>query len=361
MGRLRALTLRMGLAAGAWAATSCAPSGFENQTQIDSVRILASSADTPYAAPGATVNLSVLAVDGRQDQPEPMQVYWIPLVCKDPPNDAYYGCFAQLEGRGGGGADAGAGAGAGAIAKIGPGVDLTPFLEAAHAVGPTFRFTMPADAVTAHEQVPGTDAYGIAILFNIACAGHLELLPIDPSNINPQTVPLGCFDKSENRLGPRDFVFGFTRVYSYPPDSGITNANPVIGGIDVDGQSLDILPGPAGPGVVTRLLTHAACTAGGSCPKVHLGPVVPASSQEAYTLDGAPRKEEIWADFFASIGTLTDGARLLYDATSGSIGGPDATDDQWQPPDTPGEGTIWIVVHDNRGGATWATIHVLVQ
>lgn len=356
MGRLRVLTLRLGLAAGAWAVSSCAPSGFENPTQVDSVRILASSADTPYAAPGATVNVSVLAVDERPDQPEPMQVYWIPLVCKDPPNDAYYGCFAQLEGRGGRGADAGAGAGA--LARIGPGVDLTPFLPPP---SPYFQFKMPEDAVSAHEQTPGTDAYGLAILFNVACAGHLELLPLDPSNINPQTVPLGCFDAAHHQLGPKDFVFGFTRVYAYPPGSGITNANPVLGGMDVDGQPLDLLPGPPGPGVVTKLLTHAACSPGGSCPKVHLGPVVPASSQEAYTLNGTPLKEEIWADFFASIGTLTDGARLLYDAKSGSIGGPSDTDNQWQPPDAPGEGYIWIVVHDNRGGATWATIHVLVQ
>ena len=86
---------------------SCAPSGFADPTIISTVRILASSADQPYAAPGADVNLQVLAYDGRSSQPEPMTIYWLPFVCENPADDAYYACFQQIE-NGGSSGDAGA-------------------------------------------------------------------------------------------------------------------------------------------------------------------------------------------------------------------------------------------------------------
>ena len=57
---------------GAWASSSCAPTGFQNGTVVSSVRILASSADQPYAQPGSTVTVTVLAHDGRTTQPEKM-------------------------------------------------------------------------------------------------------------------------------------------------------------------------------------------------------------------------------------------------------------------------------------------------
>jgi hypothetical protein len=372
MKRFRALSWRSGFALAAWTLSSCAPSGFQDSTSINSVRILATSADTPYAAPGATVNLSVLAVDPRPnptnsangvDVPDPrIPVYWLPFVCKDPPGDAYYACFQQFLGKGGGDAGAGAGAGAGADAGAGGIPKLVPGVELPLPNSKTFQFKMPDDAVTAHTPVPGTDAYGIAILFNIACAGHIELLPLDPNNINPQQVPFGCFDNNHNQLGPNDYVFGYTRVYAYAPGSGVTNTNPVIQGIDVEGQPLGFSQDADG-NYTSKRLTSSRCTADrrDNCPHVHIGPIVPASSQESYTLQGQPQKEEIWADYFTSFGQVDDGARLLYDSTTGSIGDPSVTDNQWLPPNDPGTGFIWIVVHDNRDGAVWITIPVTVQ
>ncbi|HEY8039391.1 MAG TPA: hypothetical protein VIF15_06335 [Polyangiaceae bacterium] len=342
--------------AGAWMSSSCAPSGFANPQDVQTVRILASQADQPYAAPGATVKLEVLAYDGRASKPEPMTISWLPLVCENPTNDAYYACFQQIAGGGqgdaGAGADGGAGGGAGLLQ---PGVNLTPLLPG----GPSFQFKMPDDVVTSHPPVPGAPVpYGITILFNIACAGHLEIVPVDPGSNNPVKVPLGCFDQDENQLGADDWVLGFTRVYAYAPDSGVTNTNPVIDHVDVEGQTVDLAQG----------YTTTRCTADrrDSCPHVHIGPVVPASSQEvnpeAKDIDGNPLHEEIWADFYATFGQFTDDARLLYQASStGPLGSPHDTDDQFLPPNDPGEGLIWIIVRDNRGGAAWVTVPVHVQ
>jgi hypothetical protein len=361
---------RFVLVAGGWALSSCAPSGFADPALVQSVRILASSADTPYAQPGAQVNLHVLAIDGRTTQTEPMTLSWLPFVCENPPDDAYYACFQGLAGGDGGAPGPAAGDGGGGVASVlQPGVNLTPLLPS----GASYGFQMPTDAVSAHPPVKGATPYGLAILFNVACAGHLELLPFDPGNNNPQQVPLGCFDTDENQLGPDDWVLGFTRVYSYAPDAGpdggsITNANPIVSSIDVNGGTLNVTADPSAPQIYTTLaFTSSRCTAStrDNCPHVPIGPSVPNDSWELNPLqtdvNGNASHEEIWAEFFTSFGSFTDDARLLYDATSGSVGDPSATNNQWLPPNDAGDGFIWIVVHDNRGGASWVTIPVHVQ
>jgi|HubBroStandDraft_1064217.scaffolds.fasta_scaffold55392_2 hypothetical protein len=362
MNVMRALRwMTVGFAA--WMSSSCAPSGFQDVALVNSVRILASSADEPYAKPGDTVNLQVLAYDGRTNPSVPMTIYWLPFVCENPTDDAYYACFQQIEGGAGsakadGGAkptaDGGlAGADGGAFQ---PGVDLTQFLP----TGPTYQFTMPADAITSHPVTPGVPVpYGLAILFNIACAGHIEIVPFDPSNANPQQVPIGCFDANHNQLGPDDWVFGFTRVYAY---SSIANANPVISSVDIQGESYPVT-GSVPSYATTKTFTASHCT--DKCATTAIGPIVPASSQEAQSQlgPGNQPKEEIWADFYATYGSFSDDARLLYDPTAGSLGGASVTDDQFTPPTTatPSKGFIWIVVHDNRGGASWVTVPVQVM
>jgi hypothetical protein len=244
-------------------------------------------------------------------------------------------------------------------------VDLTPFLP----TGPSYQFQMPSDVLTKHTPVPGSTppTYGLGILFNIACAGHLELVQPDPTSDNPQQVPLGCFDQSENQLGADDWVLGFTRVYAFEPDSGITNTNPVISSIDVQGSPLSVtLQQNTSQIYTTQAFTTSHCTASrrSDCPHVAIGPVVPSSSWEVtqqVASDGSLEHEEIWADFYSSFGSFTGDASLLYDATQGSIGDPSVTDNQFLPPTTAGNGFIWIVVHDNRGGASWVTIPVEVQ
>jgi hypothetical protein len=214
---------------------------------------------------------------------------------------------------------------------------------------------MPDDAVTSHQNVPGTPVpYGLAILFNIACAGYIESVPLDPSSDNPVQVPLGCFDENHNQLSPDDYVIGYTRVYAFDT---LTNANPTIDHIDVEGQPVDLSKG----------FTTGRCSSSrrADCPKVHIGPVVPPSSWEVNPelLDskGNPLHEEIWADFYSTFGQLDSSARLLYDAQTGSLGGPDSTNNQFLPPNDPGDGFIFIIVHDSRGGATWAQVPVHVN
>jgi hypothetical protein len=372
------------LAAGAWALSSCAPGGFRDETVLQGVRILASRAEPAYAKPGESVQVDVLAYDGRPSQPAPMSMYWVPtslqFVCENPPDDAYYFCFQQfarivaaaggsMSGSSGApaGLGAGAGLGVGASAGCAPGAGdtgpglagLLPYLHPGVALPVprcnSFVFTMPADAVTSHPPVAGTPVpYGLAVLFNVACAGHLELLPVDPANDNPVQVPVGCFDDQHKQLGPDDYVIGITRVYAFDT---LRNANPIIDHIDVEGQPVDLSQG----------FTTPPCTATGrnGCAKVHLGPVVPPESwepnPELRDENGNQLHEEIWADFYSTFGQFNDSARLLYDAAKGSLGDPSVTNNQWQPPGVASDGFLFIVVHDSRGGAAWVQVPVHVH
>lgn len=349
--------LSVALAAAALAPTSCAPSGFADPVLVQSVRILASSADKPYARPGESVTLDVLAFDGRPVQPEPMNLYWLPVVCENPTDDAYYACFQQF-------------------AKAKNLVSSTGVITAP--TGPTYTFTMPTDAVSSHKPTPGAPTpYGLAIVFNVACAGHLELLPIDPGNQNPQALPIGCFDGQHQQLGANDWVFGFTRVYAYDT---LRNADPVITSVDVGGKTLAVTAQPGTPQAYSApacqspegCLSMPHCTGDAAQCKVKIGPVVPGSSWEVNPeekdTNGHPLHEEIWVDFDTTTGSLEDESRLLYDATSGSVSGsssttpnPKATDNTFTAPSTPGPGILWMIVHDSRGGAAWVTVPFTVK
>ena len=334
--------------AGGVAVVSCGAGDFDPQSLIKSVRVFAARADKPYAAPGETVNLEVLAFDGRPDRRRPMKVTWLPFVCKNPPNDAYYACFLQAARAGDGGAEAGGGsdAGGGVFGGLRAGVDLTPFLPSSA----TTTFTMPADAITSHDPPKGTaEAYGLAILFNMACAGHLEL--VDDPRAGPQTVPIGCFDENHTRLGPDDYVFGFTRVYAYGTRR---NANPEIVEATFEGK-------PINPQTGIKI-DHCTTAARADCPELKIDVSVPESSWEInpedIDPDGVVRHEQIWAAYYSDMGLFESDARLLYDPRAGRI---DGSETKYQAPNDTGDGNIWILVHDNRGGVNWLQIPIHVR
>jgi hypothetical protein len=340
------------------AAIACGPADFDPSTKLNSVRILASriNDDKAYAKPGDSVEVEVLAFDGRAQKPRPMQIYWIPFPCVNPSGDLYYACFADpasAAGGTGGGADGGAGApGVGqALGQLKPGVDLTPFLP----TGPKFKVDVPSNIIDAHPPVVGASApYGLIILFNVVCAGHIEIVPVDPS-AGPQGVPLACFDEAHNRLPPSDYVIGFTRVYAY---ASRANKNPVIDGVTLDGAPI-ALAAPAGDPGGTYGITHAPCPT--DC-ETKLDVQVPESSYELsegdIDPDGQTRHEQIWVDYYATDGKLDGDARLLWDPTRGKVTG---AEEPYHFPDAPAEGSLFVVVHDNRDGVSWLQIPLHVR
>jgi hypothetical protein len=334
--------------------------GFDPQSQVDSVRMFATRANTPYAKPGAPVTLEALYTDARKEKPRAAVNYWIPLICMNPAQDAYYACFIpSLDGGAsgarfvpagpladagafagdGGGADGGVAAG---LANIPTDVDLGPFLPQ----GATFSFTMPTDAVQPRQ---GSAPYGLAVVFNILCAGRVTFASRDP-NAGPQQVPVRCTDENGVQLSPKDYVLGISRVYAY---ADRTNTNPIIQQVTLEGLDVDPLAG----------ITVPRCTAQkrADCQdhKIDIR-VSDGSWEQNPDQNGNDQglREQIWVDYYSDIGDFSDDARLLFDATKGrSV----PSEDKYHAPNQPGDGTIWAVVHDNRGGVTWIVLPLHVQ
>jgi hypothetical protein len=325
------------------AALACGPAAFDPIGEIESVRVLASSASEPYAKPGDTVTVTLDAYDGRPAGGDPMNIYWLPFVCEDPTDDLYYECFSSLVSSAGG--DGGGGGGTGAFP---PNLDITDLLQQ----GTSTTVTVPTDVITNHAVVQGApEPYGVVFLFAMACAGRVKTLPIDPSAGNGQTVPLGCFDSMGNQLGPDDYVFTFTRVYAY---DSVTNANPEIDGVTFDDEPIDLNAGV----VVDHCDPNAS-----SCVTHNVNVTVPDSSWEIATgtplePDGTQLHEEIWADYYYTIGSIASDGMLLFDARTGRVSG---SDNQFTAPSVPGQGRIFIVVHDNRGGASWVDFPLIAR
>ncbi|WP_394831937.1 hypothetical protein LVJ94_36010 [Pendulispora rubella] len=311
--------------------SSCGNVDFTEGSVLNSVRILASKTDKPYAGPGETVKVELLTWDGRIEKPRPLTTYWIPIVCINPREDLYYACFEQFAGA----TVPGAGGGGTGGVTLEPGVDLTPYLPA----GPEYSFTLPNDIVTSHPRVQGAVPYGMAVVFNIACAGHVELVARDSKN--PQAVPFGCFDENRNRLGPDQYVIGFSRVYGYDT---LRNVNPTIADVFLENQRVDLAQGITVDRCTTKLRRD--------CPDIKINVVVPETSWEVQDGD---RREQIWAAYYADIGQLDGESRLLWDATKGRV---DGSENKYKAANDPLEGTMFIVVHDNRGGTAWAQVPV---
>jgi hypothetical protein len=318
---LRASTIAVALAA---LTVSGCGTNFDPASLVESVRLLAIAADKPYPAPGDTVTMTALAYDGRQNKPSPMQVYWVPLPCSDPPGGGYFACYPAF------------------YAKLSPGVDLTPLLVA----GQELSFQVPEKVITAKPS--SGSPFGTVFVFAIACAGHVQLVTPSGDTV-PPAPPLGCFDDTGAELGPDDSVFAYAQIFSF--SDGRTNQNPVITGLTFGGAPVDPVQG----------ITVPHCPPTGKCSSTALGTTVPMSSWEPDPADldagGMPLHEEIWAEYFVTAGTVGDSS-LLYDATAGALSTASAN---FTAPTTPGDQVLWSVVHDNRGGVSWLEVPVHVE
>lgn len=362
---LRARLVTLVVLAALVALFACGAADFDPASKVDSVRLFAVRADKPYAKPGETVTLEALTTDARKDKPREAKLYWIPVLCLNPSQDLYYLCFAP-PGDGGreaggtrlipvgpladagagvatdGGADAGAFGGNNPFASIPTGVDLSPFLPQ----GPTFSFKLPEDAVMERE---GSEPYGLAIVFNILCAGRVEFAARDPSG-GGQQVPVLCTDENGQKLPPSDYVIGISRVYAR---TDRVNTNPVIESLTFEGA--DVVPAAG--------ITLERCTASKEkdCKENKIGIRVSDSSWEPnpgeVTRDGDLR-EQIWVAYYSDLGSFSDGARLLFEARQGRVSDSDV---KYRAPTAVTDGTLWAVVHDNRGGVSWIVVPLHVR
>lgn len=304
---------------------------FSPKNEIQQIRILAAKADVPYARVGERVNLEVLAYDGRRTpNRKPMRVFWFPAPCVNPPADLYYLCYA-------------------ALAQLPERKDLSPVLVE----GKTTSITIPPTALDGVAVQPGaTDRVVTAYNFVVACAGHVERIPLK-SGLAVNQLPVACFDDETGlELDSGSFVVGFTRVFVF--DSR-RNTIPTLDAVSFEGKDLD----PAA-GVKTGKCVKDD---NGACKTVKFNVRFPDANAEIdpdnVDSNGNVLRETIYVDWFASHGRFKSDRKIVYD---GNLGRPPKSDVEYEPPNDPVTGgRIWAVLHDNRGGTVWQEFPLEIQ
>jgi hypothetical protein len=343
---------------------------FDTIGQLEGVRVMGVSKSSPTPKPGESVELQMLLHDTgpaeADAEREATQVLWL-SGCVNPPADLFQGCFAQFgQVLGGLGLDPEAPLGdpednqmlLGELAEAGIGLGF----------GEKFTLDIPEDLITRRPPPsPGVSPYGLSYVFFAACAG--TLLP----DATPGAFPIACEDERGERVGARDFVAGYTSLYSY---TDTTNTNPSLLGFAVNGKKL----------TGDSLCIGEECeTLAWDAPRKCDGsePVVAACADEREPLDcptmkfevlvdpksvdddpiltrdiGEESTEQMWVNFHADRGQFQGDVSLVNDSSTGFR---DKVEGEFVSPEAKGKTHVWAVVRDNRGGTTWGRFDVCVK
>ncbi|WP_438010716.1 hypothetical protein WME89_19920 [Sorangium sp. So ce321] len=374
--------LLVALSALALGVPCCAGSDLSPSSEVEGLRVLAVTADKPYAAPpsargpGEDVTFEMTYADGL-GSPEggarPVEITWLG-GCVNPPVgvDEHIGCLPQLLGAvaqlAAGGADDGANEeGDDAPRLFDRDILITP--EPSDEPGsepPRARFTMDLpDSILDDAQPTETGTvYSAAYVFFTLCAGKVRVASA-PAEAG---FPLECVGEDGAVLGPDSFVVGYTQVYVFGDRR--TNANPRIDGFTLKLEGNEVTPSEDGLSVVKRCARpeeqaqgcSATQPADGECTTYEIEALVPPDAAEedveAAGLGGPPVREAIWVDYYTDGGEFDGARRLVSDTVTGDRADNGTT---WIPPSEPGRVSLWAVVHDTRGGASVEHREVLVK
>jgi hypothetical protein len=319
------------------------------------LRVLAVRADPASGVPGGRVQLQMLRADAPRDADEPeraVEVAWFG-GCHAPPSRQFFDCYPLLTQ---------------ISALLEPRVLDTPaerFPPGIFATGDQFEFEVPADVL---ERSPRIDSdpihFAPSYLFFAACAGQLVPRP-DLSD----RVPLSCVSPDSGQpVGKDDFVIGFSTLFSF---EGARNENPVLESLQFGGSPVPDLACSSDADCedgATDFAGSLGCSRAGRCAPVVLPcggddcertPVAAlVGGESAEPLPGESQAEVVWVNYYANAGELGAASQLAHDRTSGWIADYST---RWKPPPVAGEITIWATVHDQRGGAAWSSLDVLVR
>jgi hypothetical protein len=346
---------------------------FDRVSEIETLRVFGVEKSSPYAQPGETVRLSLSFHDGTPVEEgqtrSPIRVAWL-SGCYNPPGDLYAGCFA------------------------------TPPESFAVAYGNEFALTLPEDVIIPRE--PPMIPYGLAYVFFAVCAGDFSI-----EESSTEGLPLRCRDGAGRDLGPRDFVAGYTAIYSFGTNAAgapYANANPEVSGFMLNGQELsmksaetpdanvcladdclgecsepvendpndqgscvNVEPAPVDCAAQGAPCVRACADDGDSekCEANKIRPLIDQSMQAeideiSRDVYGRNYQEQMWINYYATRGAVKSDARLLNDATQGWNSDYGT---EFYAPKEPGPVQVWAVVHDNRGAMTWvgATLQVMAE
>jgi hypothetical protein len=343
--------------------TGC-DSGFEPPSLLDSLRVLAVKPEPASGTPGTSSMLTLVYADGARNEdgslrpPRDVQIAWFG-ACHNPPSRQYFACYPVLT----------------TIAEhLSPRVIDTPLTGVPPGVfgtGAQFELALPQDLLSSAPQT-STDPlhYGVSYAFFAVCAGELR-----PRPDLRDRVPVECVDPITGEgLGHRDFVTGFTTLFSYESDVPV-NENPRITAVKVAGvpiasplscsEDADCTDVPLSDTIAwgcerasSRCLPRLTpCPNSGDCPKIDVLPELERSDAEPLPDQNA--REILWASYYATAGKLDPGTELVNDQKTGWID--DHASLYSAPRRAVGRVELWITVNDQRGGVDYRKLELLVR
>ncbi len=351
----------------------CAGANFAPSSEVEGLRVLAVTTDTPYVATplgdGVTFEMTYADAPGAGAGPRPVEIMWLG-GCVNPPVgiDEHIGCLPQLLGAArefapGGAAENGENEETEGAPRLFDRDDLTAE-QSGEPGNARFKMVLPDDILEGAQPTETGSVYSTAYVFFTVCAGQTRVAAAAAE----AGFPLECVGEDGSVLGPDSFVVGYTQVYVFKDRR--KNTNPPIDGFTLKLEDSEVTPGEGGLPVVQRCVRQEAQAQGcgpaepaeGECTTYEIEALVPSSAAEADVeaagLGGPPVREAIWVDYYTDGGEFDGARRLVSDTVTGSRGGNETT---WTPPSEPGRVSLWAVVHDTRGGASVIRREVQVE
>jgi hypothetical protein len=288
---------------------------FDPGSRVQSFRVLGQEMDVPFAQPGETVNVTSLSYD-----PQGRTVSWAWAACVNPDSATVQGCFDK-------------------IAEDAQKSGTSPVL-AQGAEMSDFSYTVPANALDSlPESAKPSALIGIA---SVACPGDLSI------EAGPNHLPFTCKEAGTGRaMALEEYVIGVKRIQVRANDR---NENPVIEQVFFDGEEWP----------EDEMKTVKACNtddnqykpcADDTKHEITARPTA-GSVQSGTTEFGVAFTEQVIIEYYATEGVFEYDVKIAADPKTGWAARKAASGKDL---------TIWMVLHDDRGGATWAARRVSVE
>jgi len=288
---------------------------FEPGSRVNSFRVLGQQTDVPFAEPGETVNLTSLSYD-----PLGRSVTWAWGACVNPEASTVQGCLDKIAG------DAASSNGPLVLAQ---GPELS-----------SFSYTVPTNALDALPAAARSSAM-VGIL-SIACPGDLSF------DHSEHGLPFSCNEAGTGRVfGLDEYVVGLKRIQVRAADR---NQNPQIDRVTFDGQEWPESEVKQVIACNTDDNEYKPC-AENTKHRIAARPTA-GSVESGRSEFGVDFTEQVIIEYYATEGVFEHEIKIDSDPETGWAARKAASGKDL---------TLWMVVHDDRGGASWAERHVHVQ
>jgi len=306
--------LSVGFFLGLSSMLGCA-ADFDPGSRVNSFRVLGQQTDVPFAKPGETVKITSLSYD-----PQGRSVTWAWGACVNPDSSTVEGCLNEIA------EDAQTSGGSGILAQ-GPALS-------------SFSYTVPSDALDSLPEAARASA--MVGVVSIACPGDLSFG--QASN----TLPFSCKEAGTGRLmALEEYVVGLKRIQVRGADR---NQNPRIEQVLFDGADWPEAEVKQVIACDTDNNDYKPCAENAK----HAITARPtADSVESGRSEfGVDFSEQVIIQYYSTEGTFEYEVKIAEDPETHWVA---------RKADSGKDLTLWMVVHDDRGGATWTERHVHVQ